>query len=495
MDFEKHLFISYAHIDNQPLTPEEVGWITRFHAALQVIVEQHLGRKAEIWRDNKLRGNDVFGDEILAQFPKTALFLSVLTPRYVQSEWCTRELGEFCSAAERSGGVVVGNKSRVFKVLKTPVEPWNERPLPQVVQQALGYDFYTIANGTPVEFDPIYGVAFREKFFQKVLALGVDVASSITTLEANGRPGTPGPEARAATVYLAECSYDRRDARDDLKAELQSHGYAVLPDHQLPTEEPDYLAEVNRLVSQCTLSIHLVGAGYGAVPDGPSQKSVVVLQNEVAVARSHTAGLRRLIWLPEGTRSAQAPAQQFIDALAVDAEAQRGADLVTGSFETLKNAMHAALKALEQPATAAPAAAGVDARALVYLICDARDRNATIPLRKYLASQGLEVKTPVFEGSPAEIRKANDGIKHQCDAVIIYYGAGSETWKTLADNEVRRIRGLRRGRPLGRACTYLAAPPTDEKTELLELGEPDLINAMGGFRESEMSGFAGATRR
>ena len=30
--FEKHLFISYAHIDNQPLTPGEQGWITRFNA-------------------------------------------------------------------------------------------------------------------------------------------------------------------------------------------------------------------------------------------------------------------------------------------------------------------------------------------------------------------------------------------------------------------------------------------------------------------------------
>jgi dodecin len=33
--FEKHLFISYAHIDNQPLSAEQQGWVSRFHASLR----------------------------------------------------------------------------------------------------------------------------------------------------------------------------------------------------------------------------------------------------------------------------------------------------------------------------------------------------------------------------------------------------------------------------------------------------------------------------
>ena len=104
--FEKHLFISYAHIDNQPLTPDQEGWVSRFHESLEAMLSMRLGRQAEIWRDRKLSGNDVFADEILAQFPKTALLISVLTPRYVESDWCTREVREFCAVAERSCGVV-----------------------------------------------------------------------------------------------------------------------------------------------------------------------------------------------------------------------------------------------------------------------------------------------------------------------------------------------------------------------------------------------------
>jgi hypothetical protein len=111
-EFETHLFISYAHIDNQPLSPDQQGWVSRFHASLEAMLSMRLGRKALIWRDKKRAGNDVFADEIVAQFPKTALLISVLTPRYVESEWCTREVREFCDVASQTGGVIVSNKSR-----------------------------------------------------------------------------------------------------------------------------------------------------------------------------------------------------------------------------------------------------------------------------------------------------------------------------------------------------------------------------------------------
>src|SRR5687768_10693643 len=150
--FEKHLFISYAHMDNQPLTPEQQGWISRFHASLSVMLSMRLGRPAEIWRDEKLSGNDVFADEIVSQFPKTALLISVLTPRYLESDWCTREVEEFSKAVEHSGGLVIGNKSRVIKVIKTPVD--NEGALPPVMKELLGYPFYVFdEEHTPLELD------------------------------------------------------------------------------------------------------------------------------------------------------------------------------------------------------------------------------------------------------------------------------------------------------------------------------------------------------
>ncbi len=79
--FKNDLFISYSHIDNQPIRPEDKGWISRFHASLEALLSMRLGQTAKIWRDDKLQGNDIFSDEIIQQFAHTAVFLSILTPR------------------------------------------------------------------------------------------------------------------------------------------------------------------------------------------------------------------------------------------------------------------------------------------------------------------------------------------------------------------------------------------------------------------------------
>ena len=130
---------------------------------------------------------------------------------------------------------------------------------------------------------------------------------------------------------------------------MRLHGYPVLPDTQLPKDEAEYIAAVDGLLARCELSIHLVGARYGLVPDGPSEKSVTVLQNELAIARYKQGGLRRIISLPEGTRSESTVQQAFIERLLREAELQSGADLVTGDIEDLKGAVHAELKKLQRP--------------------------------------------------------------------------------------------------------------------------------------------------
>ncbi|ETX06236.1 MAG: hypothetical protein ETSY2_18280, partial [Candidatus Entotheonella gemina] len=323
MSFDPHLFISYAHIDNQPLTPEQQGWITRFHASLETMLSMRMGARAKIWRDDKLKGNDIFTDEILDQFSQTAVLVSVLTPRYLNSEWCTREIHAFCEAAQHNGGVVVENKSRVFKVIKTPVE--TEESLPTVIKEVLGYAFYTFEDEAPLELDPAYGESFAQEYNRKVVKVAWDIAQLLKTLEADTSDRDQGCDEQAAaklTIYLAECSYDLREAREILEGDLRRHGYHILPDQALPREEADYGTAVERILARCKLAIHLVGKNYGAVPDGPNLKSVTVLQNELAVQRSKSAALPRVIWLPEGIRAEHELQRAFIEALHQDAEVQ-----------------------------------------------------------------------------------------------------------------------------------------------------------------------------
>jgi hypothetical protein len=418
------------------------------------------------------------------------VLVSVLTPRYLNSEWCTKEVAEFCKSAEQGGGVRVENKSRIFKVLKTPVE--TQEALPSGMKGALGYEFFTYEDDAPQELDPAYGEEYAQAYHKKINKLAWEVAQLLKKMTTDtGDNAREEPAAGKATVYLAECSYDHKEIREILDSDLKRHGYTVLPDRQLPRDEADYVAAVQSLLERCTLSIHLVGDNYGAVPDGPSQKSVVVLQNELAVQRSKSGALQRVIWLPEETASEQAQQQAFIKALHEDADVQFGADLITGDIETLKTSIHATLKKLEkpEPKQLETQAAATDGGRRIYLICNEQDRKATVPLRKFLRNEGFEVATPLFEGDASVVREANQQSMRDCDAVILFYGTGDEAWKHTQDNELKKMPGYRDGKPLLASYTYLAEPKTADKEDLIDMGEPRVIDGLGDFSAEALGEF------
>jgi hypothetical protein len=502
MNFEQTLFISYAHIDDQPLDPGQKGWVTRFHGTLKAILSMRMGREVKIWRDDKLTGNDVFSSEIVAQFKQSAVLLSVITPRYLNSEWCTREAHEFCETAERTGGLVIGNKSRVFKVIKTPVDDEKADGLPAQMKDLLGFEFFAYKDGAPLELDPDYGPEYSQLYKQKVAVLAQDIAQLLKTSQTEGNESndlekrSEPPALNRPLVYLAECSYDRKRQRELIQGELKRLSYAVLPDRRLPTDESEYVAAVEALLARCALSIHLVGENYSAVPDGPTGKSVGILQNELAVARCKSGGLKRLIWLPQGTTSKNPVQRAVIEALPHDAQALFGADLIAGDIEELRTAVHATLRKIEQPEPKQRECGGADADAepsagesarRIYFICDERDRKASVPVRKLCKQLGLNVALPAFEGDASEVRKANQQNLADCDGVFVFYGAGDAAWKRAIDNELRKMAGYRGGKSRPPIFTYLAEPRTADKQDLIDMEEPGLIDGLDGLSERAMT--------
>lgn len=491
MSYDKHIFISYAHLDNQPLTPEQEGWVSRFHESLQTILTMRLGQKARIWRDKKLSGNDSFADEIISQFPSTEILISVLSKCYVRSEWCKREVQEFC---RRCGDLRVGNKYRIMKVIKLPLD--NVDLLPPPMNEMLGYEFFTYQDReqakTPLELDPLYFPKLAPLYIEKLCILADDVIDVISRMEAPDahtakgvHQSPPGPR-----VYLAECSRDQKEAREAIEMDLRQHGYSILPDRQLPHEESEFVAEVSRQVEQSSLAVHIIGGYSGFVPDGPSQKSIVVLQNELAIAESRKRTLPRIIWLPAGTEAQASDQRHFIEALHRDAEAQFGADLITGDLEVLKAAVHAALRRIENAGAEADVEHPPDSK-LLYLICDQRDREAALPVRKLLKSKGFDVKIPLFDGSASTLDDAKRDMLSKCAAAVIFYGKGDEGWKRAVDTDLLKSKAYRRDKLPLPQLTYLSAPATAEKIEMIELEEPNLVNGLDGFSDSSAKALVG----
>ena len=354
MRFAKDIFISYAHIDDESLVESQKGWITEFHRALDIRLAQLLGRRPVIWRDPSLHGNHIFDKQIVDQFEQVAIMISILTPRYVKSEWCVREASEFYDVCNNNIGFGINNQARIFKVIKTPVKVELH---PEKIRNILGYEFYTtdLVTGRLKELSQMFGENSERSYWSKLDDLANDISEFLDSIESldtshlksSGAIVSVGNNNIPIKVYLAESSYETKEFRDSLRRELQDTGYPIYPDTQLPLIESALVENINSFLSKSDLSIHLLGENYGIVPEGGTHKSIIEIQNEVASAASASSPLQRLIWIPEGFTPKDDRQQLFVDKLSQGKEGITGADLIFSSLEEFKSIISDRLSSME----------------------------------------------------------------------------------------------------------------------------------------------------
>jgi hypothetical protein len=479
MDFAGDAFISYAHLDNAELVEGRKGWVANFHRALEVRVGQLLGKSPKIWRDPKLSGNDLFEETLIDQLKQVALLVSVVSPRYLKSEWTIRELNEFWRAAEEQGGIHVSNKARVFKVLKTPV-PLDRTP-PEL-RALIGYEFFKVdpETGKVRELDEVFGPEAHRDFWLKLDDLAHDIVDLLEALE-HPDQAAPVESGQAPTVFLAETSSDLRDEREAIRRDLQQQGYLVLPDRALPYVAGDAESAIRADLARSRMSIHPIGRHYSLVPEGGT-KSLVEIQHELASERAGQGAFTRLIWIPSGIKVEDWRQQQVINRLRVDPRIRDHADLLETYFEDLRTTMHAWLKADRSPAAPPSPAASVSSAKprVVYLIADERDTPILGAWADGLFEQQLEIIQPIFSGDEAEIREFHEESLATCDGVIILYGAGNELWLRRKLREIQKSPGYGRTKPQPRIAICLIGARTPDK-ERFRTHEAAVVPAWDGF--------------
>jgi hypothetical protein len=462
------IFISYAHIDNQPLAEGLRGWVEILHERLKIRLGQLLGEEASIWRDRKLQGNDVFADALVDKIANVAILVSVLSPRYVKSEWCLKELEEFCKSAKVNGGTEAGTKLPVFKVIKTFV-PVQEHP--RQIQGVLGYEFfeYDAERGRAKEFSPEVVPQRDIRYWERLDDLAYDIKQLIESMQqlegaastracAEGEPGS----ASCKIVYLAETTSDLFAQRDQIKRELQQHGHAVLPDKELPLDAAALKQAIGEYLSRSDFSVHLIGERYGIVPEG-EEKSVVHIQSELAAARG--GDFLRLVWMPVGLSSQEERQQRFIDTFLLGHHEGDGTEVVQTKLEDLKVLIHETANRGPEPEET-EVNAGEAPRVNLYLICDKEDFGDAATLADYLFDEGIDVVLPATEGDEAQIYEDHKANLLDCDAVLIYYGRANEIWLRMKLRELQKIAGYGREEPLLAKAIYAGAPRTDAKERL-----------------------------
>jgi hypothetical protein len=466
MHFDGEAFISYAHLDNLELVEGRKGWVANLHRALEVRVAQLLGKPPAIWRDPKLAGNDLFEETLLERLKRVAVLVTVVSPRYLKSEWTIRELNEFWHAAQDQGGITVGSKARVFKVLKTPV-PLDKTP--SELRGLIGYEFFRVDpdSGKVRELDEVFGADAQREFWIKLDDLAHDIVEILEALEgenAGGSDAMPAPTTVApvpTAVYLAETTSDLREQREALKRDLQQQGYAVLPDRAISYVDDEAREMIRHDLARCRMSIHPIGRNYGLVPEGGTE-SMIEMQHELATERAVHGSFSRLLWIPDGQRVADDRQRQVIERVRRDPRIRDNADLLETFFEDLRTLMQDWLKK-SQAGIEPPSVAANTMAPRLYLIADVRDLPAIGAWVDPLFEHGMEVIQPIFDGDEAEIREYHEENLASCDGVLIFYGSANELWLRRKLREIQKSIGYGRTKPLPPVGVALVGTRTPEK--------------------------------
>ena len=445
--FRNEVFISYAHLDNTPILDERSkGWVDKLHFTLNARLQQYLGRKINIWRDNKLeRGGDFFDASIEEQLTNSAILVSVISPSYLDSEWCMKELIRFLDLMKGEEK----EKPRVFKAVKLPV---NRDQLPKVLSRILDVEFFQQQNGGKAqelfldETDPT-----RKDFIFRVGDLAQDIKSRLLSMNGNGnQPGSKILKSSQKTIYLAETTSDQRKNREQIQRELEQHGHRVLPDDRGLMSSEEVQAYVKGELEKSNLSVHLIGERYGPIPE-QEQSSIISLQAKWASEIASQGRLSYLVWIPKWIQPEDPRQVKYIEDLrSTIIEGPRISLMETETLQELKQGiqdkLYPKITSEKTEYQRHQSEAGTGHKPLVYFICHKSDWDQIQPAVSHLRKKNIRVNGPLFE-------EKDEGLVLQylqenltlCDALLIVYGVGSEGWVKLNLLSFQKAYGL--GRP------------------------------------------------
>jgi hypothetical protein len=460
----RDIFISYTHKDNLSLTDEELGWVDRFHRAIQVRLTQLLGRESAVFYDSAvMSGSDRLTPKIESEVRDTKVLISIVSPGYLRSTWCNQELELFArTSLPEHSTAQLDTKSRIIKVVKLPVDQALEKQATVDLSDVLGHEFYQMdKRGIPCEVDA--EPPDHREFVRRVNELAYDIRNMLSMLgdEEGARPDPVAPSGRV--VYLAETTSDLAEDAERLRRALQQYGHTVLPQGRYGYG-PDYAQNAQEDLAKADVSVHCVGSSYGSVPER-QQKSVVALQYDIAgdeIARraeQKKPPLKRFAWSPPGITADEPLQEAFI------ARLRDEATLLETPFETLKTSVQQALEA-PRPAAPEPVKIGPAAEAAavtVYLVFDSSDADAVKPLDDWLFDNGYEVLQPIFSGDEAQIRKNDESCLVACDAVLVFCGAAPADWLRQRVLDLQKAFAYGRPRPFLARGVIVADPQTADK--------------------------------
>ncbi len=479
MAFEIDVLITFSSNDNQSETDH--GWVTDFKHFLGLMLVQILGNKPNIML--KSEHDTITGGNL----NKVAVLVPLLSPAFMASGECLDNVESFFGTIKNS------EARRVFKVLKRPVSIEEQ---PQKLRNLIGYELFEVSddNGEIKDYTDFFSPEAERNFWMKMVDLAYDISESLLALNNTDKKSRIKSLSERRTIYLAETGYDLSIQRNIIKRELQRHGYKVLPDQTLPQEYEALKNEIEKELSESSLSIHLIGSSYGEIPAG-SDKSVVDIQNQLAAQRSNQVKdktkFSRLIWISNQLNQASERQIAFIENIKRDMASSEGTEILQTPLEDFKNIIREELIEVGIDKRLGKAELkSENGKPSIYVLHDRVDAKEVEPLKNYIEKAGYKVLIPAFEGELLELRQQHINNLRNFDAAIIYQGKVNNQWVRMKLLDLLKAPGFGRRKPIsGKAIFSNKEDKLDisayknYNVSLLSGDEKGAIESLKGFLE------------
>ncbi len=372
-------FISFAHVDDARLSGNDKGWITHFVNNLRKLVTQKLGREENyrLWKDFQLKGSDAITPEIKKQIQNSHTLLICLSPGWLASTWCRKELRLFCESRSDVN-------QRIFVV---ELDALTKEDKPAVLHDLLAYRFWWKNDedkirplGFPVPQSTDQG------YYDRLLDLSNELATTLKAIQSDNPEPVSPPKA---TIYVAPVSDALFSRRENLINGLKQYDIAVQPRNNALDNDFE-----NNLV-QCSHFVQLL--------DNDSMIGIPSQQFEAA----QTAGKPILQWrdpgLDDSGKHTNSEHKQLLESKTVIAVPLP--DFIHKIYKTV----------LPEPIDPPPP----DNKKMIFVHAGQEDYGRAQQVAEILKNKGYGIALPRYQGEPERIRKSIERGFQYCDILLV----------------------------------------------------------------------------
>jgi hypothetical protein len=415
------IFVSYARVNDQNLDgDDEPGWVTTLVRYLRKQLDEKLGRigAIEMWMDHQLATGSALDRAIEGKVRDSQIMLILLSPGYLESSWCRREMELFLGEETKRR---TGTTTRVFVVEIDRVD-WPE-PLRHVLRKPF-WDpdpddpsrTHTLGFPRPNPRDPA-----DKQYYLRLESLVQDLAREMKRLKAEA--GTAGPAeppipAARAVVYLARSTSDVSKEYLEVREFLIQQRFDVVPRGEYPRDEAGFLASARDDLKSSALFVQVLGGLAGSTVTGTGRSHVVVQH-----ACAGEAGKPILRWRrPDLDLDEVAPPEH--------AAQLASADVLAVELWEFKDLVLKRLEEILRPARAPTPRprSRTDLNKMVFVNADTADLPLADDLVRTLRGLGAWVTVPYQDDEEINPREYMAEKLQECDVFMLVYGGTKSKW-------------------------------------------------------------------